>query len=98
MRDPELACEHRKGKISCPKPESLYERRCEQVNVDPTNSSPMKFALADESDDFMVLQHFRLLHLFECRESLLPSSAIADQKLTVNEFVPCHFAKRKEPV
>lgn len=84
---------NRKRDIGCPKSESLYQRRREQVNIDPANSSPMKFAQADKSDNFIVTQRSRLMHLLECRQSLLTASAIADQKLTINEFVPCHFAK-----
>ena len=75
-----------------------YKRGSQQVNVYPTNAAAMQVASANELHDIAVRNDTRLVHALIDAQKLAAASAVANQKLSINQFVPCHLVESQKSI
>ena len=85
--DVELAGEICEARVGCPQFCARDERRSEEMDVDPADTSAVELAPAHELDDFAMGDRGRMRQLQVAREHGGPAAPITNQKLTEHEIV-----------
>jgi hypothetical protein len=75
-----------------------YEGRCQEMNVDPADATTVQVPISNEGNDVTVRDSARLMYALIGREELLAAFPVADQELSINQFMTCHFVKTEKPV
>jgi hypothetical protein len=81
-----------------PQLQSPDNRGREQVHVNPADAAAIQVPIANEGNNLAVSNYTRLMHLLISGQELPAPSTIADEKLSIDQFMPGHLIKTQEPV
>ena len=87
VREPEFAREAREARVRRPDFQAAYDRRRQEVDIDPPDAAALQPSMADEGHDLLVPQHGGLVHLPVAGQQIVPPAAIPDEQLTVYQVV-----------
>src|SRR5207247_11405078 len=82
--DPGLSCQITESLVGRPQPVSSYKSGCQQVNVDPADTTSVQVSAPDKGDDITVRNHPRLGHLLVAGQEFLSALAVSDQQFPVD--------------
>jgi hypothetical protein len=83
-------------RIGRPHLHSSYNGRREEVNVHPSDATPIEVASANELDDVTMRNDRCLMHPFIVGQKLLAASPVADEEFSIDEFMTGDLVEKHE--
>jgi len=85
-------------RVGRPQLHPVYDRRSQQVNVDPADATAVKTAAVNKLDNFEMRNHRCFRQELICSQQLAAAATISDQKFPVDELMSHHIAGAQKPV